>query len=172
MKNHTAAIALMLLVGITSTRASPQSVKHAPDFSLMISTQNQTIPKDTINLGVAIEVVERNTSHHDVNVSRPNYPGRWYKMSVVREEGTSADITDEYRHVIEPHKDPDSFPNMDSQMGVITPGHSQHWAIALTNYVDLSKPGKYKITFSRGTDPGEPDSVEVKSNTITLTVTK
>jgi len=69
MKNHTAATALMLLVGITSTSASPQSVKHAPDFSLMISTQNQTIPKDKINLGVAIEVVERNTSHHDVNVS-------------------------------------------------------------------------------------------------------
>jgi hypothetical protein len=34
----------------------------------------------------------------------------------------------------------------------------------------MKKPGKYSITFSKGTNPGQPNNIVVKSNTITITV--
>ncbi len=52
----------------------------------------------------------------------------------------------------------------------IQPGHAQTFHVELSLYFDFGTPGKYEITFSRGTDPGQPDNVDVKSNTVTLTV--
>ena len=57
----------------------------------------------------------------------------------------------------------------------IMPGKTRVFEVPLSAFFDLSTPGKYEITFSRGTDSRGaygrgPDNVDVKSNTITITV--
>ena len=53
---------------------------------------------------------------------------------------------------------------------MLDPGESKTFHIVLTDYFDMSQPGYYEISFSRGTDQGMADNVEVKSNTLTVTV--
>lgn len=51
------------------------------------------------------------------------------------------------------------------------PGESATQELNITNFYDMSKPGKYEITVTRETDPDHPEkSVTVKSNTLTIVV--
>ncbi|MDR3713371.1 MAG: hypothetical protein P4L51_11180 [Puia sp.] len=119
---------------------------------------------------ISISAEEKNTSNHPINAGRPNNPGEWYKMVVLR-DGKPAPITERYRQLIASKKSDPSIPlTADGAAWTIESGHTQTFDVPLTAFFDLSAPGEYEITFSRGTDPGQPDSVDVKSNTITITV--
>jgi hypothetical protein len=84
--------------------------------------------------------------------------------------GKPAPITEVYRRILSTKDKP--FVSFDGSIALSTiePGRTHTFYMPLTRFFDLSAPGKYKVTFSRGTDPGQPDNVNVKSNTITITV--
>jgi uncharacterized membrane protein len=89
-------------------------------------------------------------------------------------DGHPAPITEMYRRFLAPKKQDSDVPFVYSGSGAvetINPGESRTFEITLNAFFDMSAPGKYEITFSSGTDPQQrPDDVEVKSNTITITV--
>ncbi len=88
---------------------------------------------------------------------------------VVLFDNKPAETTNEYRRIFSPPKE-GALLTTDWAFWTIKPRHSQTFYVELSLYFDFSKSGSYKITFIRGTDPGQPDSVDVKSNTITITV--
>ena len=168
MKINKVTLALAMLTVMVSTGALSQSPKHAPDFTLTLSTAKETIPALRSGERLMIDVEEKNISQHPVNIGR-NKADLSYQMSVLR-NGSPADTTEEYRRITNPnpnrtpHADPGFF------LGMLDPGESQIFHIVLTDYFDMSQRGYYEITFSRGTDKGMADNVAVKSNTLTVTV--
>ena len=91
-------------------------------------------------------------------------------MSVLH-DGNPVPFTNEYIQDHSPQKYDPSVPvTISPYTGTLNPGKIQDFEVLLSEIYDLSAPGKYEITFSRGTDPGRPDNVDVKSNTITITV--
>jgi hypothetical protein len=160
-------VAALIFVG--SSSATPPTGKHKPDYALTISTEDETV-KSQKGMEVSVSVQEKNISRHAVNAGRPSHPGEWYTMSVML-DGHPGPITELYREILAPKKyDPDVIPTAGGFAYTIKPGESLTFEVPLTAFFDLTAPGKYEITFSRGTDPGRPDNVNVKSNTITITV--
>ncbi len=169
MKKASFAIFFAVFPALWANYAFAQAAKHKPDFTLTISTGNRTLVAQK-DMEIPINVEEKNISNHPVSAGKPDDPGEWYKM-VVLLDGNPAPITDRYREILTPKKDDLSIPLTGSGSSwTIEPGQTQTFEVPLTAFFDLSAPGKYKITFSRGTDPGKPDNVDVKSNTITVTV--
>ncbi|HTW45929.1 MAG TPA: hypothetical protein VMD58_10315 [Acidobacteriaceae bacterium] len=95
-------------------------------------------------------------------------PAFWYKMDVIL-DGSPAPFTKLYTRLHE-KRDPNAPVIFDSFLGTLKPGQSQNFSVTVSDYFDFSTPGHYEITFSRGTDPGQPDNAVVQSNTITITV--
>ena len=167
--NSFSAMVIVGAIFVASVTASSQTGKHEPDFTLKISTEDETVTTQK-NMDISISVVETNISKHTINAGRPSDSGDWYSMSVLL-DGRPAPITERYREILNPKKlDPDVLQTGNGFVAKIDPGQSQTFEVPLTAFFDLSTPGKYKITFSRGTDRGRSNNVEVKSNTITITV--
>jgi hypothetical protein len=168
MKINKVCLALAMLTVMVSVGAYSQSPKHAPDFTLTLSTAKETMPALRSGERLTIDVEEKNISQHPVNLGR-NKADLPYQMSVLR-NGLPAETTEEYRRITNPN--PTRTPNADPgvMLFMLDPGESQHFQIVLTDYFDLSQPGYYEITFSRGTDKAMADNVEVKSNTLTIHV--
>jgi len=157
------------LVFVGSSNAAQPPKKHAPDFKLTISAEDETV-KAQKDMDISVSVEERNISRHAVNAGRPGNPAVWYTMSVML-DGNPAPITELYREILAPKKyDPNVIPTAGGFAYTIKPGESQKFEVPLTAFFDLTAPGRYEITFSRGTDPGQPDNVDVNSNPITITV--
>ena len=171
MKNRCLVIILVGLTLIWSGNAMPQTGKHDPDFALTISTEEDTV-KSQRDMDISVIVKETNISRHTINAGRLKEPGDWYTMSVAL-NGQPAPITEMYREILTPKRadpDPDVADTFGGLLYSIKPGESQTFKVPLTAYFDLSTPGRYEITFARGTERGRPVSVDVKSNTITITV--
>ena len=161
-----------LLAGLAfvgSSYAAPPARKHAQDFKLKIST-NAKVVKAQKDMDIPVSVEEKNISSHPVDAGRDNEPGDWYKM-VVLFDGKPASITPKYQQILSPPKEDASHPlEFSGALWTIQPGHAQTFHVELSFYFDFGTPGKYEVTFSRGTDPGQPDDVDVTSNTIMITV--
>jgi hypothetical protein len=170
MKNRRASTILLLTIIVTgSGYAAPSVSKHEPDFSLTISTDKSTITAQD-NPGVLVDVKEKNISDHIVNIGREGGPERWYRMTVLL-DGSPAKLTAEGKESLLPKPYNPNVPLVGSVFfGTLKPGKTRDFEVPLSLYFDFSTPGDYEITFARGTDPGQPDNVEVKSNTITVTV--
>jgi hypothetical protein len=169
MKDGCFAMLFVAVAMACSSYAVAQAAKHEPDFTLTISTDDQTVVSQK-DMEVSVNVEEGNISNHPINAGRPNEPGTWYKMIVLR-DGSPAPMTERYRKLVTPEKEDPNVPETaDGALWTIKPGQTQMFEVPLAAFFDLSAPGEYKITFSRGTDPGQPDSVDVESNTITVTI--
>jgi hypothetical protein len=164
------AMPLVALILLGSVGIPAQNVKkHKPDFTLTISTEDTTV-KAQKNMDISVSVEEKNISRHTVGAGRSSDPVDWYTMSVLV-DGHPAPITELYREALTPKRyGPNVARTFAPFLVTIKPGQTQTFEIPLTAFFDLSTPGKYEITFSRGTNRGAPDDVEVKSNTITITV--
>jgi len=168
-KKQVPAIFFLVLAGVGTSQAAQPAGKHAPDFTLTISTKEETVTSQNhMNIGVNVE--EKNISNHIISVGRPSDPARWYAMSVLLDLNPAPFTTEGKRSIAPKPYDPNAPVTMDSFLGTLKPGQIQSFAVSLTAYFDLSSSGQYEITFSRGTDPGQPDNVVVQSNTITITV--
>jgi hypothetical protein len=170
MNGKLIAISLATFIYAGNCYAAPPAHKHKPDFTLTISTQDKTVksPKD---MDIEVSVEEKNISRHQILYMLGNYEDM-YTMDVLL-DGHPAPITEQYREILALKKpDPNGLlieRGSGSGMAVtINPGESRTYAITLNWYFDMSTPGKYEIIFTTGTDPGRPDNVEVKSNTITV----
>ncbi len=155
-----------------SSNVAHQTRKPKPDFTLTISTEDKTV-KAQKDMDIFVSIKEKNISRHIVNATKPQDPGKWYTMRVLL-DGHPAPITQRYREILDP-KPVKVGPNVmeagsDGFPFTINPGKSKTFEITLDAFFDLNTPGKYEITFSRGTDSGQPYNVDVKSNTITITV--
>ena len=151
-------------------RCAAQPTKHLADFKLTISIKDEAVRSQMRPMNIIVRVKETNISKHIVNVGRTNEPGQWYRMSVVL-DGHPAPLTEEGQQVLNPKKvDPDEGETFSAFFGTLKPGHATTFEVALTRFFNLASPGTYQVTFSRGTDRDQPDNVEVKSNTITVTV--
>ncbi len=161
-----------LLAGLAfvgSSYAAPPARKHAQDFKLKIST-NAKVVKAQKDMDIPVSVEEKNISSHPVDAGRDNEPGDWYNMEVLC-DGKPAPITPKYKQILSPPLEDASHPLEDSvAFWTIQPGRAQTFHVEVSLYFDFSTPGKYEITFSRGTDPGQPDNIDVRSNTVTITV--
>jgi len=172
MKGKVPATFLATLIFSGNCYPAPPVHKHEPDFTLTISTQDETV-KYQKNMDIEVSVKEKNISRHQILYMLGNFEDRW-TMNVLL-DGHPAPITEQYREILALKKpDPNGLLiNRGSGSGMavtINPGESRTYAITLNWYFDMSTPGKYEIIFTTGTDPGRPDNVEVKSNTITITV--
>jgi hypothetical protein len=169
LKNNCFAILLAGLTLVGSGNAAPPTGKHKPDFTLTISTEDATV-KAQRDLEISVSVEEKNITRHSIEAGRTGNPGEWYGMSVML-DGHPAPIKELYREIITPKKrDPNAHVTISGAVWTIKPGKSMTFEVPLTAYFDISAPGKYEITFTRGTNPGQPNNVDVKSNTITITV--
>ena len=70
MKINKVTLALAMLTVMVSTGALSQSPKHAPDFTLTLSTAKETIPALRSGERLMIDVEEKNISQHPVNIGR------------------------------------------------------------------------------------------------------
>jgi hypothetical protein len=169
MKREVLAFFVAVVAVAGNSSAAPTTGRHEPDFALTISTKEETVRAQK-DMDVVVIVEEKNISNHTVNIGRLSHPGYWYGMTVLL-DGRPAPITELYRKLITPKQyGPDELPIVDSFPGTLKPGESERFEIHLPEFFDLSTPGTYEITFTRGTDTGQPDNVDVKSNTITVTV--
>jgi hypothetical protein len=170
MKKSSFAIFFAVFSVLWANYAFAQAAKHKPDFTLTISTEDRTLVAQK-DMEIPITVEEKNISNHPISTGKSDEVGEWYKM-VVLLDGNPAPITERYRRILTPPKNDLSVPSSGSGSSwTIEPGQTATFEVPLTAFFDLSAPGKYKITFSRGTGSSwEPDIVDVKSNTITVTV--
>ncbi len=169
LKWNTFAALLAALALAEGSLAAPPARKHAPDFKLKIFTDAKVV-KAQNDMDIPVSVEEKNISSHPVNAGRDNEPGDWYNM-VVLCDGKPAPTTPKYQQILSPRKEDASHPlEFSGALWTIQPGHAQTFHVELSLYFDFGTPGKYEVTFSRGTDPGQPDDVDVTSNTIMITV--
>jgi hypothetical protein len=155
----------LLIVG--SAEGACKTSKPKPDRSLTISTEVTTV-KAQKEMAILVTVEEKNTSHHKIYFLFPD-PDR-YKISVLL-DGRPAPTTEMYREILNPRAlPPNVLPTWSGGWNWIKPGKSEISAVPLSMYFDLSAPGKYEITFVEETNRGQPNSVEIKSNTIHIIV--
>jgi len=162
--------ALLGLLAITtgSVSAQTRTTKTSP-YTLRIHAEKDTYKSGD---GILVIVDKTNVSGKTQNLSQSGTPGSWYRMDV-RSESGPAEQTEDLKEILHPAA---VGPLVDVNNATIAyslkPGQTAHQNIPLTMYFVMTRPGKYKVTLSEGTDPGQPDNVEVKSNTITITVTE
>jgi hypothetical protein len=172
MKMKKKLLAIFLVVLTVVGRGYAQSVsKHEADFSLTISTGEESVKLQRGRIPIVVVIAEEtNISSHTIHFGRSSDPGECFKMSVLL-DGHPAPVTERYRKLITPIEHGPTDVIMMSTFDVkLNPGQSTIFKIPLTAYFNLGSPGRYDISFIDGTDPGQPDNVEVKSNTITITV--
>jgi len=133
--------------------------------------------EDSLKTGspVRIRVTLKNQSDHDISVTR-EVRGRECKVDVRDENGKlAADTSTGYAwngHV--PNLDLSRITPADLKgalvFGTLKTGETTAWVMDVGTLYVMTKPGKYKIQLER-TDP-ENASVTVKSNVVTVTVTR
>jgi hypothetical protein len=170
MTNKESLAMVVAALVFSGSCCAAQPARHLADFKLAISTDQETVRTRNTAMNIVVTVKETNISKHIVNVGRTTVAGQWYTMSVLM-DGHSAPLTEDGQRVFHPKKiDPDEGENFSAFLGTLKPGHSTTFEVPLSLYFNLASPGTYQVTFSRGTDLAQPDNVEVKSNTIIITV--
>ena len=169
-KQELLAMFLVGLAFVGSGYAASPAKKPTRDFSLTISAKDRVV-KIQNDMDISINVRVRNTSLHTVAAGRWfGDPGVCYRIDVLR-NGHPAPMTEDYRDLLTPEKsDPGVVWTGSFFFVPIKPFRSRTFEIPLTRYFELNAPGKYEIAFTAGSDPGQPDNVDIRSNTITLTV--
>jgi hypothetical protein len=158
------AIGPLIIGGSTSTQVTHPS----PRISIAINTTRTVVKTGS---DVVVEVEMKNISQEDVPDGAPLTPGlgstgfRWEVRDSAGKQVAMTDYGIRVNHPEsssgEPHVWVGSF-----FTAPLAPGKVINQKLALTREYDFSKPGKYTIQASRW-----DGQIEVKSNTITLTVT-
>jgi hypothetical protein len=151
--------------GVCSGQAAP--VKPAAIFTLQIHAEHDTYKSGDV---ILVRVNKKNITKKLINCTISDDPDM-YLMDVMY-EGSSADETDLLKEALRPPRPGEIGGYMGSaEAAFCPPGKIIERNMLLTRYFKMAKPGRYTITFSEQTFPGEPQkNVLVRSNTITVTV--
>jgi hypothetical protein len=162
----------MLLMLVLATTSRPQTL--ASDLSLTIRLQENTVK---VGAFVTLEITVKNTS------DRESYVGAivgsaeaGYDVTVVDGEGKAAMETS-YGRKIHGKEPKGNLTDLHSErVELLKPGETLQEQIHLSEIYDFTHPGKYTVQVSRriATNDAHGKNVEktVKSNSVTLTVTK
>jgi len=165
-KKRPYAVFLLGVLLAGSANAAPQNGKPRPDRLLTISADQATV-KAHKDMAIGVTVEEKNISRHKINFTFPD-PGR-YEITVLH-DGRPAPTTDFYQQTFNRKLGPNELVTWSGGWKWIKPGNSEKSVVPLTMYFDLSAPGKYEITVTEGPKRGQPDDIDIKSNTIYITV--
>jgi len=158
----------LLATCVVRISGQSNSGKAMPQFALHIHTAQNTYKSGD---GIIVLVNLANISQENLNECR-GVGDAWFKMDV-REEKGPAEQTDELKRILHPlPPNPDDISSMTGSevCNSLEPGHTGHEEVPVSMYFRMTKPGEYKITFSKDTNPGQLNNIVVKSNTITITV--
>ena len=141
-----------------------------PLFSLTLATPTAPL-KSGAELRLLVTVT--NTSERTIGFIRSpgEIPDEWfrYKVHIHNEAGQSAPASGHAREL----KNKQTFDFQSSYARWLKPGESFADNVEITKLYDLSQPGMYTISVEREFPPAQNLGVgSIKSNTITVTVTK
>lgn len=144
--------------------AQPKTEK--PRITISIKTARTSVKVDSV---VEVEIDEKNISDRDVPCCDAFSPSTtFFRWEIIDNAGKQVPMTD-YGLKANHLDSPDGVPRIhagSSFIAPLPPGQTLTQKLALSKEYDLSRPGKYAIQAI--SSDGE---MEVKSNTITLTVT-
>jgi hypothetical protein len=164
-------IGLFILVGLLISSASPATAqstqdkrKTPPAFSVTI-TPVEYVVKAGSPLRLTVEV--RNETHHEITIAR-EATGRDTRIVVMDEHGDSPPDT-EFGLARNGNVDVNRLPaqNLSNAWVPIKTGEKLSWAIDVTKWYDLTKPGRYSFFVFRFDDESKK---EIKSKTVTVIV--
>jgi hypothetical protein len=140
-----------------------QREARAP-FTLTIAAKDTTTESGQVR---TLIVSEKDISAHALDMSTMN-PSLWYRVAILRNDQPVAK-TKEMLQREAPPVDPSRFaPPM---FLTLKPGEETEMEFQIGNFYDMTEPGQYEITLTRISDPSHRGkNIEVKSNTITMTV--
>jgi len=163
---------LLLFLTLMAAAAVSAAQLDPPAFSIAIS-----VPQDVVTRGskVKVKITLKNTSNHDIVIPRSNAEdqGVFHNKITVRDEEGNL-VADKAAVAARTDKNKDTgseLTNLTMETVInftLKPGESLKDGIKLSEFYDLSKPGKYSIEVERTDDITK---AVVKSNTITLAVT-
>jgi hypothetical protein len=150
---------------------SPSFARVADPFSITL-----TVPQQEVKAGAEVkaEIMLRNTSSHEISLSRVVGEERAefeYAVEVRDGRGHLAPETQYGRNLRNRTPAPDVPRFFSSLIFALQPGETWAEVAAITKLYDLGRPGKYTIQVSREI-PRELGKGTVKSNQITITVIK
>jgi hypothetical protein len=158
----------LTFVGFLSICLAALAVRPTVSFAASKQPFSITITavKTEVSAGAPVEIIIRqtNTSNQDVNWSAVYFNGFANDYSY--------DIRLEGGKKLTPLPRKDEGPVVGSAiMGTLKPGESRETRVGLGSQYDMTRPGKYIIELSRPVSAG-PEKAVIKSNRITITVTK
>ena len=167
------AIFALWLVASCALSAIGRAQAASQPFAITISPLHDgDSSSDVIKAGepLALTVTLVNNSHKAVSI--PNMDlDLYYTIDVRDEHGNTAPETEEARKMREAASSPNYRRWRSGVMGKLKPHDKSTDKLLVTQYWDMSRPGKYTIQVERQL-PEELGKGSVKSNTITVTVTE
>jgi hypothetical protein len=145
-----------------------QSKGVNPPYSLAI----RAVP-NVARVGARIEILVtiKNISGHEISNSKHSVSAADYTISIKNSE----DETPAEKEALGPVNDLRSGKRGawgSYILGTLKPGETCQDGVEITNYYDMSQPGKYTITFSSESWDGskERPEITIRSNTVTVTI--
>ncbi len=160
MRIDTSFVLLAMLLHLFGT--SPPQVADQP-LSLSISASEQTVK---VGSELKIRATLTNVTSHLITL-RDRIPACDYPVEVRDSDGRLATETDYKRHL----KCNASFTESRKVLVILKPQESRQEEILITRLFELNNPGIYSVQVSR-TIPKDLGEGPIKSNTLTITVTK
>jgi hypothetical protein len=157
---------LILLFAMPAVAVYAQtSEKPMPGFTLEISVWNAgELSLDTHALTVRLT----NTTNEDRRESTCAERNGWFN-SIVTLDGVALEEIDGIQKLRK--KDKFWMCNGGPMLQPTKAGESQGYLMYISDFYDMTKPGKYDITVTKETFPNNPEkSITVKSNTLTIIV--
>jgi hypothetical protein len=169
MKRFTLVLSFCLFaICVANILGQSNAGKAKAQFTLQIHTAQDTYKSGD---GILVLVDLANISQQNFNECR-EVGDAWFNMDVRGESGP-AEQTEKLKRILHPPPpNPDDISSMTGSeiCDSLEPGKAGQEEVPVSMYFRMKKPGKYSITFSKGTNPGQPNNIVVKSNTITITV--
>ena len=156
---------LLLTLAMTGTLAaqlsSAQSKSSTPAFTLIISTGNQVVKAGAeLKINVKLNNTGQRTFVSSKWVGGPDYS---FKIDVRDAGGRTVPFSEKHRRMLQ-----GKVPSGSSQHYYVGPGETFQQHRVVNDQYDLSAPGTYNIQVHRF---DEASGVDVKSNTLAITIT-
>jgi len=154
----------LVVFTLTICVAAQRPASSASSFSLSIRPMQDSPVKASST--IEVECTMTNTSNHLLHPFRTTNPGEYYLFDV-RRDGAPVTDTEALKHMKKlgrprPEKENSPVPYTTSAMFTsLAPRESLEDTVPVSEYFEMSQPGRYTIQLGQG---------KVKSNTVTVTV--
>jgi hypothetical protein len=163
---------VFVLAAIVAILGAKLAQSAEPPFAVAIVSSGDAIlaGSGVRKAGSPIFLLVTLTNNSTKTVSVPSFDREYYTIDVRDEHGKSAPEKDEARQAKEAMKAPNTRMIRSGVTEELKPHETSRHTIDLSQYVDVSRPGKYTMQVTRQL-PEELGPGMVKSNTITVIVT-